>query len=418
MLRGATIVDVTDGRLLPDQTVVIVGRRIRTVGATPTTPLPPGARIVDAKGKYLIPGLWDMHVHLYHSVPSMPSGPDVAYPGYVAAGITGVRDMGEMNYTLDSTRRWREDIAAGRRVGPRIIAAGPFLPGQQLAAGRVVNTPDEGRRVVDSLRAAGADFVKVYSNLSRATYFAMAAEARRVGIPFAGHVTDSVTLAEAADNGQRSFEHAVWLLQSGCRQFSQTAAASNVDDCAALSARMAQRGTALVPTLALHSLMQFGTLGDSSKRSSLAFARSVLLSRDSTRLLKLKVAPIIRTFQQDGVMILAGSDNVGWAPAALHLELTLLVERAGLTPLQALQAATLNPAQYFGATDSLGTVAAGKLADLVLLNANPLADIRHTTEIESVMADGRYFDHAALEALLVNAEQARRAFATMPEETP
>jgi imidazolonepropionase-like amidohydrolase len=413
VLRGATIVDVTDGRLLPDQTVIIARRRIRMIGATRTTQVPPGARVVDAKGKYLIPGLWDMHVHLYHNVHAHPTGPDVAYPRYIASGITGVRDMGEMNYTLDSTRRWREEIATGRRVGPRIIAAGPFLSGPGPGGGgRVVRTPEEGRRVVDSLKAAGADFIKVYANLSRATYFAMAAEARRLGIPFAGHVTDSVTQAEAADSGQRSFEHSFWVLQDKCSPSRQTAVGLNADRCAALSARMAARGTAFVPTLSV-----FRVMGDSSKRSSLAFAGTLLPSRDSTRRPNSMVAQI-GAFQQAGVMILAGTDNVGGVPAALHLELTLLVENAGLTPLQALQAATLNPAKYLGATDSLGTVAPGKLADLVLLNANPLADIRHTTEIEAVVADGRYFDRAALEALLAETERIRRALAVTPERTP
>jgi imidazolonepropionase-like amidohydrolase len=236
-----TVIDVTDGRLLPEQTVVLAGQRIQVVGPAATTPIPQRAQVVDARGKYLLPGFWDMHVHVLEY-------PDIFYPFFIANGVTGVREMHQSAFPLDSLLQWRREITTGARVGPRIVGTGGFLESESTDLAPlaiVVTTPDEARHAVDSLQAAGADFVKIRGGLPREIFFAIAAEARRIGLPLAGHLSDSVTVAEAADSGQRSIEHFNYPdLEQSCSSDVDTA-----ERCAALVARMQRNDTWFVPTL-------------------------------------------------------------------------------------------------------------------------------------------------------------------------
>jgi cytosine/adenosine deaminase-related metal-dependent hydrolase len=199
VIRHVNVVDVVAGEVLPDQTVVVRGDRIAAIGASRDLAASTGPRIVDGRGRFLIPGLWDMHVHTV-----VPSGrPLLAL--YVANGVTGVRDMaGEW----DTLRHWRAEIASGALVGPRIVASGPYLEGGEVPIPHLLTrTPEEARLAVDSLARLGVDFIKVHGQLTRDTYFAAARAARERRIPFAGHVARGVTAAEASDSGQRSLEH-------------------------------------------------------------------------------------------------------------------------------------------------------------------------------------------------------------------
>jgi hypothetical protein len=311
--------------------------------------------------------------------------------------------------------------------------------------------PKEGRTAVDSLRGAGADFIKVYQRLDRDTYFAIADEAKRQGVPFAGHLPQAITLDEAGRSGQRSIEHLTLgnssgllplcssqedALRRGAEEQFRLAVASSPNDptvlpprrewmklavesfdeerCLKELRRLAAHGTWHTPTLMagmLRGVHDDSILKDSRLdyatpgfRSQWETARqryvSAFSETESAAFFRLLLR-IVSILQRASVGLLAGTD----APVAsafavpgfsLHQELELLV-RAGLTPIEALRTATLQPARYFGMEDAIGTVERGKLADLVLLSANPLEDIRHTQRIEAVVANGRYFDRTALE---------------------
>jgi hypothetical protein len=444
-----TVVDVEHGRLLREQRVVIVGNRIHTMGSVRTVRIPAGARVVDARGKYLIPGLWDMHTHSEHST-------DLFYPLFLANGVTGIRDAGSP-VPLDTLLMLRREILAGTRVGPpRQLLSGPAIDegspcgrGQEEEHICVADSAD-ARHVVDSLKAAGADIIKTY-DLKPDMYFVIAAEARRIGIRFGGHTFRATTAIGASDSGASILDH---LNASGGLNSFCLGESPNLELCQRVAERFRRNGTWLVPTLVAIAFLKNVYLPERPilNRSHKSLAGDTVVMRwyefihqfwtDSTLHLDLRHGPIgapiarelhpisptdtvsggiLKLMRSFGMPILAGTDVIGpegfegelanafedsrgMPPGfALHTELALYVAE-GLTPLEALQTATLNPAKLLHGTDSLGTVASGKLADLILLDANPLDDITNTTTIRAVVANGRYFDRAALDQLIVDAQ--------------
>src|ERR1700726_4436134 len=211
-LTDVTLIDTVAGRELPDRTVVISGDRISEVTASNRTKLPSDAQILEGKGQYLIPGLWDMHVHALFA-----ERLDSMFPTFVANGVLGIRDMGT-SMPLADIARLRQQIANGSRLGPPIVAAGPILDGRPKPLRPnflAINTPEEGREAVRRLKTGGADLIKVYSELSRDSFLAIADEAKKQNIPFAGHVPFSVSALEASDAGQKSMEH-LWGIYLSC----------------------------------------------------------------------------------------------------------------------------------------------------------------------------------------------------------
>ncbi len=455
-LRHATVVDVRDGGLLPDQTVLIAGNRIEALGPSATTPLPSGVKVIDIEGRYLIPGLWDMHAHVFFD------GMDGYLALMVANGITGFREMGNSPLSFADIRKVRSDIESRVRIGPRFRAAGVLFdgPNSRWSEGVVVAaTPERGRALVDSVAAEGADFIKVYSYLQADVYAAIVEQAQRRKLPVSGHVPYVVRAEDASKSGQRSFEHLIGI-EDGCstdelalvelsRQqlrllaSGDTAGADSLERewrrrvlvtqdearCQALFKLFRENGTFQVPTLVQQGRPQCVDTEALARdprlkyvpRSSLSWWPAVIEGTRGADLESQQELCSLRTAQvgmmgESGVPLMAGTD-AGWPWViwgfSLHEELELLVQ-AGLSPLQALQTATLNPARYLGATDYLGTVETGKLADLVLLDKNPLEDIRNTQKISAVVLNGRYLDREALAALLGHAERAARA----PDQTP
>jgi imidazolonepropionase-like amidohydrolase len=424
-ITGATIVDVQSGQMLRDRTVIIRGSRIATVGPRASTRLPLGARVIDGRGRYLIPGLWDMHVH------NPEPGAEAMLPGYLAYGVTGVRDMGA---DLLALRAHRDRITVGGTIGPRIVLAGPILDGplgrpMPAAHGswRIeVTQPARARRLVDSLVAAGADFIKVHERLDADVHRAIMMRARTRGVAVAGHAPTAVGAAAAAEAGQRTIEHLVNVpfactdaerselrptngleaLLGGCA----------TDDPVALMRVFVDRGTWHVPTLVVQQRVALGpgvSRGDPGLRHVPMSVRELLRSvgpldlpaprgrarERFTRFFEKRVSQVGQ-MHAAGVRLLVGSDAPGVAPGwSVHEEMRLFV-RAGIPPIDALRAATINPARMLAATDSLGSVAEGKLADLVLLDADPLEDIRNTLRVRAVLAGGRFYDRAALDAIL------------------
>ena len=437
------VVDVETGKLLQDQRVVIEGNRIRTVGASGKVQIPSGAQVIDAHGKYLIPGLWDMHTHSRRYT-------DFFYPLFIANGVTGIRDAWS-EVPIDTTLMWRREILAGTKIGPpRQMLPGPALdesspcsrgPGEGHVC---VADPADARHVVDSLKAAGVDFIKTYQ-LGRETYFAVASEARRVGLPFGGHLNLGVATAiEASDSGAWILDH---INTSGDLYGLCLGRKANVQRCQPVADHFKHSNTWFVPTLIRfatesgdHSMlanldsMQLVGIGMRSTAASRAILKHFYefatnfwggtpfrtgWLHDSTVVAEMAVVPppgspadsarFFHVLKLVDMPMMAGTD--GGAPVmepqppgfALHVELAMFVAE-GFTPLQALQAATLNPAKSLHATDSLGTIAPGKLADVVLLDGNPLADITNTTTIRSVVANGRYYDRATLDRLMADAQ--------------
>lgn len=420
-ITHVTVVDTETGRAQRDMTVIISGDHISAVGESRRLRPPREAQLVNGQDKFLIPGLWDMHVHLRANWD--PKAVDTSAwtfyaPNFIANGVTGVRSMWDI---LPAIQKLRADIASGRVAGPRIVTSGNMLDGAHPSLPGAIACADaqQGRAAVDQMKREGSDFVKVYSGLSRDAYFAIAGEAKRTGLPFAGHVPNSITVAEASDAGQKSVEHLLGLFaacSSREREFpmgganfgpSLRAAAESYDPrkAAALFAKFVKNGTWQTPTLAvLRSAAYFGD-AEFMKDDRLPQLPPVILEFWRAGGMGMSAADdpsarkrqfdrelqLVGAMQKAGVKILAGTDTPNpyvFPGSSLHDELELLV-KAGLTPLQALQTATLRPAEYLGMAGRLGTIAPGKLADLVLLSADPLADINNTRRIEAVVLNGR-----------------------------
>jgi imidazolonepropionase-like amidohydrolase len=437
VITHATVVNPGTSSVQRNQTVVITGDHISSVSDTEKFQFPKNARVIDATGQYLIPGLWDMHVHSAFG-DWFPGGRDIILPLFIANGVTGVRDMGgDVPVLLE----WRKEMI----VGPRMVISGPmldaYLPNGKLRfpSSIAVSTPASAVAAVDSLKAQGVDFIKVQSVISRDAYLAAAAEAHKQGLPIVGHVPDKVRIQEVVEAGQKSIEHLMGILE-GCSTeedrfikgegtLKLLLTTQDRQRCDPLIKLLAQNQTWQVPTLAWQ---RGGTLLDQRdlKHDPLdkyvpAYWRDVTwrrfademmpdLLRDPLALRQEYFAQnlqIVGALHHAGVPFMAGTDTapgVYIVPGfSLHDELANFVE-AGFTPMESLQTATSNPARFLGMEASFGSVEPGKIADLVLLSANPLEGIRNTRKITVVVANGQLFDRAALDQILMHVEGAAK----------
>jgi imidazolonepropionase-like amidohydrolase len=444
-ITHVTVIDATGAPARPDMTVVIVGDRITELDPANKARVPKNARVVDATGKFLIPGLWDMHVHW---------GFDKEYlPLFIANGVTGIRLMaGQPSY-----QQWRKEIGDGTLLGPRMGIASTIVDGPKpwWPNSIAVSSDAEARQAVNKVKQDGADFVKVYWLLPRDAYFAIADEAKKQGIPFAGHVPFAVSAAEASDAGQKSIEHLEGFAEACSTREEELLKATKE---AWLEAHSDPRGPH-PPTIArMHELMRMAFETFSPEKAAALFAR---LKRNHTwecptlRLYRgltsdpktsqndprLKYLPpdlrtrwfgnadaaskeqtaedielgkavfkrtleIVGMMRRAGIEFLAGTDvpvPYGFPGFTLHDELAVLVQ-AGFTPMEALQAATRNPARFLDKDKDLGTIEKGKIADLVLMDANPLQDISNTQKIEAVVFAGRLIPRSELAESLAKVE--------------
>jgi imidazolonepropionase-like amidohydrolase len=454
-----TVIDATGGPELKDQVVVITGDSIVGVAKSGSIEIPKDARRIDARGKFLIPGLWDMHTHIAGINANPLWAKQTLLPLLVANGITGIRDMGG---DLDALESWRREIENGTLTSPRIVAAGPMLLPSRRASANLepvdpailrVGTLEESRAAVDSLQKRGADFIKIIE-VSRENYFAIADESKKDSISFAGHIPPDVTAAEASNAGQKSVEHIIYSsLTFDCsaqgeelRQKMQEASAKRDSQAAADVTDQANRTFSAEKAAALwRTFKKNGTWVTPTLFSIWVNAHQLEMSPDDPQLaylpasLRKEWAPAKnpskddrdtkawwqRQFENDrkltgemnraGVRLLAGSDSLDrydFVGTSLHRELQMLVS-AGLTPLEALQTTTLNPAEFLAIAKS-GRISTGYVADLVLLDGDPTKDIANTGKIAAVFLRGRFFPREDLDAMLA---KARVAAAAIPPAT-
>jgi imidazolonepropionase-like amidohydrolase len=446
-ITHVTVIDTENGKKIQDRTVVISGDRISEVGDSKGMKPLAGAKVVDGSGKYVIPGLWDMHVHAVFA-----ERLDSMFPLFVANGVLGIRDMGT-SMPLAEIDRLRKQTANGSRLGPRIVAAGPLLDGHPKPMRPnflAITKPEEGQDAVRRLKRSGSDFIKVYSWLSRDSFLAIAEEANKQNIPFAGHVPFSVPVLEASDAGQKSMEHLYGialacsaredeirneLVKSGTNvtfrvlnhmEIEEAGASYSEKKAARVFAHLAKNHTWQVPTFAadLPDSRAFDTRVTSDRR--LTYIPPFVQERWSKGTAPIgesspwgkffeRRLQVLGAMYRAGVPVLAGTDTAWYQPYtyagfSLHDELALLVQ-AGLTPMESLQAATINPARFLGLEKDLGTVEKGKIANLVLLDADPFADIHNTTKISEVFLAGKEFDRSALGQMLKSAEAATKSAA-------
>ena len=450
-ITHATIIDATGAPPKSNFTILIDHEKISAVGPDSTLDIPSGAQVVDATGKFLIPGLADMHIHLMGA--GEPTGSrEFIVPLLIANGITTVRDMGG---DVTQLKKLKKEIDSGDQPGPQIFFTGPYLDGNPpyFQPSIVVVTPAEADAAVRKLKSEGVDFIKVQSRLKPSAYFAIAEAAHKENIRFVGHVPDSISAAQASDAGQASIEHLTGILlacsskeaelrqqqlnppphketprQTSLRQRAWQQAVLDSyshEKAELLYAKFLANHTWQVPTLPL--LIELAYLTPATDRANdpnLRYipqnlqkiwkqgrAESLANKTSGDFLLRAKLVEAslkaVGDMHAAGIPIMAGTDSTApnLVPGfALHDSIADLV-RAGLTPMEALQAATSIPAEFLNRSNEQGTIAPGQRADLVLLDANPLVNIHNTEKIQAVILKGKYLNRAALDALLAHAAQ-------------
>jgi len=406
---GVTVIDVVNGTRRADLGVLIQGDRITAIG--PRLKIPRGATRVNGKGKFLIPGLWDMHSH------HQGSGAE-AVDLFVAMGVAGTRDMGA---DADFIFPLRERIRSGSLLGPEIVLSGPMLDDAPAGFPYRRSTKDapDARIAVRELKYMGVDFIKVHDHTPRDVFFAIAEEAPKVGLTFAGHVPSAVKVEEAADAGIRSIEHLANYRVFGDCGTGETVQTFDLSGCAKLFDKLAAKGVWQTPTMGFFQTLPDVFSGAPLDHAEYASDSLLKLTRDNVALSKLSartlerfrqanaITPrVIRDLHTRGNRFLAGCD--GLVPGfCLHDELEWLT-KAGFSPVEALQTATINPAIFLGRGASQGAIDVGKRGDVVLLDADPITDIRNTTKIAAVIVRGRLLDRPAINRILANHRRTAR----------
>jgi len=449
-----TLIDATGKPPQPDRTVIIANGRIASIQSSAHSAVAVPAKFVDGTGLFMIPALWDMHAHAFADA-SAHLLPLFYFELSLANGVTGLRDMAGFADNIEADEQWRSALKAGVITGPELLMAGALIDGPNPTYPRsiTIGTPKQARDAVDALKTRAVDFLKVYNMLPREEYLALAAEARQQRIPFAGHVPLAVPAAEAADAGQASFEH-LWGLLLGCSSREQElrtkmlaeanrpgtrptqlrphnlfarelADSYDPKKASALFGKLVEDHTWQVPTLSvLHMLAYIEDIRQHDDPRLRYFPRELQEewnpARDwrlnqrvakeiaNSRLLFEQDLKLVRAMHTAGVKMMAGTDSTEpytYPGFTLHDELAWLVT-AGLTPMEALQSATRNPAEFLHREDRQGTVEIGKDADLVLLRADPLVDIRNTQKIEAVVLHGKYLPRPELDAMLEHVARA------------
>ena len=442
LIRHATVIDVASGKTIPEQAIAIAGDAIRAVGPDRSVVREyAGKTSIDATGKFVMPGLWDMHVHFGGGSELIAENKKLL-PLYVAHGVTTVRDCAAD--ISPSVLEWRSQVARGQLLGPRIFTSGPKLEGYKpIWKGTLeVGTPAEVNAALDRLQAMHVDFVKITDNTLKPHIFLYAVkEAKRRGIKTSAHTPYALTIVQAADAGLSSIEHADYLIKAGSPREAQIGAAyaagkltygqasdAFVDTfdkvyAAGVYRELAKRHIAVTPTLNMGRILAYLDREDHSKDPALSYIGPGLRKTYDWRIERAaKATPaqvaarhkeyelskqVMPMLVAAGIPILAGTDagylnSFNYPGEGLHDELERYVE-SDITPQQALVSATITGPAFLGHGDRYGSIASGKTADILILNANPLKDIKATRAIGGVVLHGKWLDRAALDTLLAQA---------------
>lgn len=443
LIRHATVIDVEHARTIPDQGVATRGDRIVAVGADAAVAKAWGAtREVDGKGRYLIPGLWDMHVH-FGGGPALIDENRALLPLYVAYGITTIRDCaGDLPYDV---LKWRGEIADGALFGPTLLSAGPKIEGVKPVWKGTLETGSEADvdAAIAKLKALKVDFVKITDSTLKPELFLYAVrKAREAGLRTSGHIPMALTVGQAVGAGLSSIEHLSYAHKAGSKDEARIAAdfaAGRIDRATATAQldasfdaetamasyrKLKDHHVFVTPTLNIERLLAYLDTDDHSKDAFLAYVGPGLRKTYQWRIDRAAkatpeqiearhrdyraTAAVMPLLEKAGVTIMAGTDagflnSFDYPALGLHQELALYVDN-GLTPAEALAAATRAGPAWFGKLDRYGSVETGKQADLVLLDRNPLEDIHATQTVNTVVLRGKVEDRAALDRLLAEAK--------------
>lgn len=450
----AILIDGNGGAPISDSTIAIADDRVTFAGKSNDFKIPAGAKVIDCKGKWVIPGLFDMHTHVDDpeliEVKPTTQEKEQWMPLFVLMGVTGIREMAG---DIDLFKAMKRRIASGELLGPRVWHGGPLVDGPRpmWPESIAVQDPESARHVVRSLKARGADFIKVYSLLGREEFLAICDEAKKVGLPVCGHVPGSVSNKEACEAGLNSIEHLLQLdreladparvselrtaLPKDLERFARFKAIAEINEksyspdlAKEMFSLFKSKGAWIDPTLTVvYQNIAFNENDpEMSRRRDFvpAFVRvwwnpslNVHL-RNRSEELKNGQQAVLRTYKRivaalrdAGIPLMTGSDMGGnphcFAGWGVHDEMSQLVS-AGLTPMEAIVSATSNPAKYLNAFDKYGSIEPGKSADFVILNADPLRDIRNSQSITTVVYGGKVYDKQKLDALWTKQREAVR----------
>ena len=443
VITNVNIIDVPTGKVVQNRLLAISGDTIKAVDDTKMAAKYKADRYVDARGKYAMPGLWDMHVH-FRGGDSLIGANKALLPLFLANGITTVRECG--GDMTPSVMTWRKATALGELAGPRIFTSGPKLdgPGAVWAGSIPVTNPAEVSKALDSLQKIGVDFVKIYdSKISHDAYLEIIRQAKKRGMKVTGHMPFTVELKEAAALGMDGSEHLYYVFKACSskedsitdliRQSENTAhpiglfgalpALFNTFDSAkakSLFKYLAEKNFTITPTLFISKTLGEIKQTDHTTDSMLAYidpgiqatyqarVRSARRQSDDGTQFKLKYdalcTSLVPQMYAAGVNIVAGSDcgasnSFVYPGTSLHGEIKLLVA-SGLTPAQGLKTAVVNGAKFMKVENFYGSLQAGKCSDLILLDSNPLENINAIDQINVVMANGKLYTKEDLNALL------------------
>jgi len=442
IISNPIIVQVSDGSIITNQDVLVKGNLI--AGIVPhKNNYPRGATVIDASGKFLIPGLWDMHIHFGGGDTLVEENKNLL-PLFLAHGITTVRDAAAdlSNYVL----QWRSEIAMGTLTGPTIFTSGPKIEGiNSIWVGDLeVGTVPDMQKAMDSLQKLKVDFIKITDNtLKPEIYLEAIREARKRGFSISGHIPNALSIQQVSEAGLSSIEHMTYVLRAASKDEAAIAekfASGTInsrdvmpmiidgyDEVYAMKAfrKLAKNGTAVVPTLSISRITAYldqekhwnddylKYLGQGLKNTY--WWRVNRAAGDTKEAIELrhlifeKAASLLPMLQKAGVIIIAGTDagylnSFDYPGISLHSELALMV-KYGLTPLEALQSSIINGPMYFNKQGIYGKIANGYVADLLLLDENPLIKISNTEKIHAIVKSGQFYSRAKLDALLIETQR-------------
>jgi len=442
LITHSEVIDVETGNIFSDHQIGLLNGKIKFIDDDYSKTYT-AKETLDAKGKYVIPGLWDMHIH-FRGGESLIEENKQLIPLFVANGITGVREAG--GDMTNMIFEWQDEIASGELIGPKIFTSGPKLDGPKATwAGSIpVVTKEDAAAAVDSLINMGADFVKLYdSRISREAYIWILEEAEKRGIRTSGHMPFTVTLEEAVTAGLGSIEHLYYPLKGSSLEelevtedniagrasfwgsMDRLMASITPEKETSMFNMLKENDTYVTPTLFIgntltnlkntdHSNDQYlDFVGDGiietyqgRIRSAMRASESFSTMRQNLNRTFIELAP--KLFNA-GVQLMAGSDcgasnSYVYPGISLHQELQAMVA-AGIPEIGAIQAATINGARFLGVEDDYGSLKAGKFGDLLILEGNPLEDINNTQAINYMVMQGEVYTKADMDAMLATVKK-------------